>query len=211
LRLLNGAQGPAILPWLNDLPEAAHLETNSEGLRFNDQNLSDWRKGGYQDWLKRAERTDRIKELSNFAVKLVGSGKNIADGAAQIASGQVLELLEALDEANTAPEDEAPEARNVRLAAFAEISNTLSLVLNRLRKGDHTAEQLQLNRERLAQDAESLKLAKQKFQLDATKLLLEKINNEQARSIASANTSNEEKIDKLGELIFGEDWEGIQK
>src|SRR4051812_26935232 len=98
-RLLDGQTGRKILPWLNGLAVVkAEVKPNDEGVFITDDNLSNWRTGGYQDWLKRRERVTRIRELSSYAVKLVGGGTNISDGAAQIASGQVLEVLEQMEE-----------------------------------------------------------------------------------------------------------------
>jgi len=55
-RLQNGQQGPEILAWLNALP-AVHRVLNAHfaGQPILQQNLSQWRKGGYTDWLRHQE------------------------------------------------------------------------------------------------------------------------------------------------------------
>jgi hypothetical protein len=48
-----GDSGPALAAWLNGLPEAqAVLATQFKSQPINQVNLSQWRKRGYQDWLR---------------------------------------------------------------------------------------------------------------------------------------------------------------
>ena len=75
-RLLDGQQGPEILPWLNSLPEAAAVIAampSAGGKKvgaFDDNNLSDWRLGGYQDWLRRREQLAEMREMASYSMKL---------------------------------------------------------------------------------------------------------------------------------------------
>ncbi|HVY68440.1 MAG TPA: hypothetical protein VHH73_00835, partial [Verrucomicrobiae bacterium] len=50
LRLHDGEQGPELLAWLNALPEARQ-QARLQGQEITPQNLSNWRQGGYQDWV----------------------------------------------------------------------------------------------------------------------------------------------------------------
>jgi hypothetical protein len=51
-RLQDGNDGKHILKWLNSLPEVRKvLQETFDGHPVNDQNLSDWRQGGFQEWL----------------------------------------------------------------------------------------------------------------------------------------------------------------
>jgi len=65
-RLLNGELGRTILDWLNHLPETQTVLTALfAGKPVTHQNLSEWRRGGYQDWLwhqQRLEWFDRFAE-----------------------------------------------------------------------------------------------------------------------------------------------------
>ena len=55
-RLINGAKGPELLPWLNSLPEVRDvLDRHFAGRNINHQNLTAWRGGGYRDWMFRRE------------------------------------------------------------------------------------------------------------------------------------------------------------
>lgn len=52
-RLLDGQTGLEILAWLNALPIAKErFGSMFEGKPINRSNLSKWRLGGYQDWLR---------------------------------------------------------------------------------------------------------------------------------------------------------------
>src|SRR5262245_724088 len=99
-RLLEGQAAGKLLPWLNGLPDVqAILGEDFEGLDVNDQNLSEWRKGGYAEWLRRRERLDHTRELSRLSVDLAkAGGGNLADGAAGILAGRLMDILEQLDE-----------------------------------------------------------------------------------------------------------------
>src|ERR1700723_3658556 len=56
VRLNNGEEGKALVVWLNGLPEAqAVLAAKFEGRAISEQNLSEWKKGGYEDWVRHQE------------------------------------------------------------------------------------------------------------------------------------------------------------
>jgi len=51
-RLSNGALGRKIVSWLNTLPEVNRIMAEQfAGKPISENNLSEWRRGGYQDWL----------------------------------------------------------------------------------------------------------------------------------------------------------------
>lgn len=64
-RLHNGALAKDLVPWLNSLPEVQHVLANRFGARpISQDNISEWRHGGFQDWLRDQERRLRLDELS---------------------------------------------------------------------------------------------------------------------------------------------------
>ena len=70
-RLENGETAGVVLPWLNALPAVqAVLAAEFQASQINEQNLSNWRKGGYQDWLKQQERRRLVRELTENADEL---------------------------------------------------------------------------------------------------------------------------------------------
>ena len=50
-RLQNGEEGKQIAEWLNTLPEVRSLmAAEFDGQPINEDNLSNWKLGGYRDW-----------------------------------------------------------------------------------------------------------------------------------------------------------------
>jgi hypothetical protein len=150
-RLRAGHLGPQLLPWLNALPETAAVLTEFfQGQPINAQNLSDWRQGGFKEWEDKQDKTHRIKELAAFASKLTAANStSIAEGAAAIAAGKILELLEAADSADTTNIDHLRD---------------LVSALTSLRSAELAKAKGQLDRDKLARKDEEITLAKQKFE-----------------------------------------------
>ena len=71
LRIHNGEFGRKIVPWLNSLPETkAILAENFAGAAITHQNLSEWRRRGYQDWLLHQERRDWFDHFTEYEDEL---------------------------------------------------------------------------------------------------------------------------------------------
>lgn len=212
LRLLAGEPAAKILPWLNALPEVKTLlEEDFEGLSLNDENLSKWRKGGFQEWLARRDRVATVRELSMLSVKLAeANGGSISEGAAAIAAGQILQVLEKLDDvmrSGVPPAAESPESLPSPPSLMVETLGDLTLALSRLRKGDHNAQTVQLNRERLKQGDATLALERQKFQRTTCELFITWAANQAALALATGPAPNSAKIEELGKMMFGDIWE----
>ena len=63
-RLDDHEPGQRLVVWLNSLPEVqAVLATEFGGKPIREQNLSEWRKGGYRDWQRRQERCDLLRQM----------------------------------------------------------------------------------------------------------------------------------------------------
>jgi hypothetical protein len=207
-RILDGQSGKTILCWLNELPDA--------GDDFNDTNLTNWRKGGYQDWLNRRDRIARTKEMAAYSVKLAASaGGNLSEGAAAILSGKVLELVEMLDglvesaEAEEGAEAKTPEQIAATAAALKDLTESLAT----LRTGDQNNVRLQqnnakldLDKQKLAQAQESIDLAKKQFMRQYARDFGKWAEDQRVRGILAGADSTDAKTEKLGQIIFGEDW-----
>jgi hypothetical protein len=183
-RLADGQLGPQILPWLNSLPAVREiLAADFDGKDINAQNLSDWRNGGFVDWERSQDRLSHTRLLAEKAVALAReAGGNLSEGAAAIVSGRILEALEGL----------GPEAS---LEDILGLSKTIAL----LRAGD-------VDQVKLRHKDEELKLAAQKFQRDTCELFLRWAADRRAADVAASNTSHSDKIEALGQLMFGDDW-----
>ncbi|MEP6667881.1 MAG: hypothetical protein ABJF10_01940 [Chthoniobacter sp.] len=67
-RLERGATARSLVPWLNDLPEVqALVEVEFDGHLVSEHNLSQWRNGGYQDWLRYQEAVAFAEHLHERA------------------------------------------------------------------------------------------------------------------------------------------------
>jgi hypothetical protein len=70
-RLENGDIGRTILPWLNELPETKKILADLfAGNAVTHQNLSEWRRGGYQDWLLHQQRLEWFDRLSENEIEI---------------------------------------------------------------------------------------------------------------------------------------------
>jgi hypothetical protein len=70
-RLQNGESGVTLLKWLNNQAGVrALLAELFDGRPVNEQNLSDWRQGGYQDSLRLEAARDFIESMSEQSVVL---------------------------------------------------------------------------------------------------------------------------------------------
>jgi hypothetical protein len=68
-RLDDGEQGAPLVAWLNSLPEVqAVLTRDFEGKAIREQNLSEWRKGGYRDWQAKSDLLEMAQRLQKGCV-----------------------------------------------------------------------------------------------------------------------------------------------
>ncbi|HWD92110.1 MAG TPA: hypothetical protein VG938_07145 [Verrucomicrobiae bacterium] len=123
-RLENGKQSPELLKWLNHLPETKELLAH----QFNSQpitksNLSDWRHGGYQDWLRLQAREERIARVAESGASLKqheGPG-DLFENFARMVVAELADDLESLDDAKD---------RNQRWQRLRELARELARLQN---------------------------------------------------------------------------------
>src|SRR4051812_14524967 len=71
-RLDDGEQGAPLVEWLNRLPEVNRvMERDFNSRPINEQNLSEWRQGGFLEWQKHQESCDWVRTLASDAEQLV--------------------------------------------------------------------------------------------------------------------------------------------
>jgi hypothetical protein len=142
-RLANGEKSGPILAWLNALPEVqAVLFSEFCGSQINKQNLSNWRKDGYQHWLKQQDRRDLARELTENAGELATDAEGV-ELANHFSTVLVAELAAAAREAQAELTD--PAERCERLQEFLQ-------TLARVRRQDYLAGKLAIARELRARD-----------------------------------------------------------
>jgi hypothetical protein len=140
-RLDDGEPGGGLLEWLNALPAVqAVLAAEFGGSRINAQNLSNWRKGGYQHWLKQQERRILVRELTENAEELAAEAGGV-EISNHLSAVLVAELAASARDSLATLTDPAE-----RCARMQEFLNTLA----RVRRQDNLAGRLAIECERRA-------------------------------------------------------------
>jgi hypothetical protein len=181
-RLYDGHSADRVLRWLNALPQTkAVIQAEFNGDLVTPQNLSDWRKGGYQDWISERQEIAETKELAVLATQIAdGLGGSVSDATAAIFAGRLLPLLRHNDD---------PEV----LASFSAALNALTQV-DRTKLERRKADQRDSI---IKQKDETLELEKRKFRLKLAEALVDYIDNERARQIAASPDSRQDKVKAL--------------
>ena len=142
-RLDDGEPGGGLLEWLNALPAVlAVLAAEFSGSRINAQNLSNWRKGGYQHWQKQQERRANVRQLTEDAEELAADAGGM-ETSHYLSAVLVAELAESARDSLATLTDPAE-----RCARMQEFLNTLA----RVRRQDNLAGRLAIERERRARE-----------------------------------------------------------
>ena len=137
-RLGDGEQGKALVAWLNGLPEVqAMLVEQFQGRAVTEQNLSEWKQGGHQDWLRHQEALECVRTAAEQAQELAEVAGPVP--LTDVLSASVALLLTKLIREVESGRESTPEARRELLALIREWSA--------VRKGDHKAARLKMNQE----------------------------------------------------------------
>jgi hypothetical protein len=162
LRLQDGEEAKPIADWLNTLPEVqALLQSAFAGQPINENNLSNWKLGGFRDWQEQQQTQDAVHRFTVSAaglrraapadrLKPPGPGALISDQLALCLAGR---LAVALAQLPPAGEDPDRQLEHLRL---------LCARLATLRRGDHDVQWLQIERDRLALLAKKIEAATKK-------------------------------------------------
>ena len=197
-RLLDNQGGPTILKWLNARPEAMEVcKKHFKGEPISPQNLSEWKLGGYREWAARQDRIENLKVLSSFANELAQAGGSIADGAASILAGQILEALEqAGNFAVTGGDEDASNDPNEGLAKMA--SAVASLQHAQVSRG-----KLELDKKRVIQKDAQLALDREKYETQTVTKFLEWARTPEAQTILDSGKPKDAILSDLRTLMFG--------
>lgn len=191
-RLLDGESATQILPWLNQEPRVLEiLDERWAEQPVSPQNLSEWRQGGYQDFLRRRERSSHLKTLTEWAVKLSEDVpvERLTGAAQRIMAGHILEMIEGL---------ESTEA-----IALMEALGDVTAATERSRKNDIAAEKLEIARERLRQSDEQRALEREKFETQSVEKFLQWQGTDAAQQIITSGKPKHVQAELLRELMFG--------
>jgi len=140
VRLQNGEVGRKLVEWLNGLPAAqAVLAENFGGRAISTQNLSEWKQGGYEDWVRHQENCAYAVMLTEMSDDLQGvAGETRLED--RLAAPMAMALARLLREAEEAPA--GAEQRRTILDVARQLSQ--------LRRESHQAERVRMERERWA-------------------------------------------------------------
>ena len=141
-RLSDGEPGNQLVAWLNGLPEVQEVvATEFGGRTVREQNLSEWKQGGYQDWLRQQEALELVRGLS-------AEGEELQAATAEPLTEKLVVWLAARYAVATrklAGQDGNTELDWQRLRELC--SDVVAL-----RRGDHSAARLKIEQERLERD-----------------------------------------------------------
>jgi hypothetical protein len=98
-RLENGEIGKELIRWLNSLPEVQKILADLFGGRaIREQNLSEWRKRGYVNWLHSRDAFLELQQRMEAIRTLGGTGgKNDVDVNHYLGKILVIELADAIE------------------------------------------------------------------------------------------------------------------
>lgn len=202
-RLLDGESGSEILPWLNEQADVIQeCEAHFEGIPISAQNLSEWRTGGYREWVNRRIKLESTKSLAAYSAKLANAGQGISSGARAVISGEILEALEEVAFA-TKQEGEAVDPIE-RLALAASAIERLSKGEREEKKMGQADEKLRLARLTIKQKDEQLSLSREKFELAAAEALFAKAQSQEVQAIMTSTDTKRVKVGMLRQLLFGD-------
>jgi hypothetical protein len=190
-RLLDNKPARIICAWLNGLPETVALYSELKLTPVTPINLSNWRHGGYQEWLLRNERALQTQELTRWGMQLAkSSGYQLSESASAILAGQILDVLENLAFLQREIRDKKISGRQAGLWRLTKVMAEVARALAGVRRGDQTREQIDLNRE--------------KYERMFCDKLLDGDQRKKAEEIANSDVSYEEKIKAIRAVVFAD-------
>lgn len=94
-RLRDGSVGTDLIAWLNSLPEVqALIKDRFDGKSVNDQNLSDWRRGGYLEWESRISDYEQARQTTEHAQYICNAlGLDPGDATSMVITGHLVRIL----------------------------------------------------------------------------------------------------------------------
>jgi hypothetical protein len=143
-RIQNGEKGRGLVDWLNSLPEVqAVLTADFEGKPIRQQNLSQWRKHGYTQWLWRQEALEMTREMAAENGELQPEGAPpLTDQMTQWVAVRYLMAVRKLVEKSAGGE---PDLKLLREFCQDVVA---------LRRGDHSGARLKMEQERSERERE---------------------------------------------------------
>ena len=159
-RLQDGEPGNRLVVWLNSLPKVREALKEEFGARpITEQNLSEWKLGGYADWERHEGSCELVKRLTDEAGDLeVAAGDGVvSDRLATVVAAELAALTRLMLAETTDPRE--------RWQRLKEMLPELA----RLRREDHKAAALLMEKERWEIERDGLEEEEFKRELEAAK------------------------------------------
>lgn len=187
-RMRDGATGAACLAWLNAHPEMAKVMRQTGCAPVNAQNLSDWRAGGYQDWLNDQKETERLRRYADLSGAIVeATGGDPSAVGSRMLTAKILEAIRTAD---------------------GNDAEGLARAIASLRRQDIAAKRADLAASKLEQDQQRLDLDQKRFAVQTCELFVKWHADRRVGAIMDDKSAdNAAKIDALGRLMFADLWE----
>ncbi len=153
-RILDGEKGKSLVAWLNSLPEVqAVMAGEFGGKPVREQNLSEWRQGGYRGWLAAEEAREVVSQFAeNTEQWNTQDHPPLTDVLALWAASHYAIASRKLSETD------GPEGWRLLREMCHDIVE--------LRRGDHSARRIEIERERVAAETPG---ADRRFKRDVIK------------------------------------------
>jgi hypothetical protein len=149
-RLQDGEEGKGLVTWLNDLPKVKEaLEKEFDGRSISEQNLSEWKQGGFEDWQRQQDARAWVQQLAKNSGDLEEEAGDFSvndwlSAPLAVALGRCLQTI--VTKAHSDPSQ-------LRLLLY--VAREVSI----LRRGDHSVQRLRLEQERWEAEQEAKKSA----------------------------------------------------
>jgi hypothetical protein len=141
-RLENGEPGKRLVRWLNATPEVrALLHAEFGGRAISEQNLSEWKQGGYREWQARQKTLEQAGELASTADELSERTGALAESLAKVLTARYMVALAEWD-----GKEESGLGRTLRLL------RPLCQDVVALRRSEHSAARLEIQQTRLERE-----------------------------------------------------------
>lgn len=139
----------------------------------------------YQRWVREERDLEVEGQKTEWAMRLAESlgGSSISEKLKAVVAGKVYAIMDGIHDPD-------------------ELRKTVGAVNTVI-----AAERLELDKRTAGQRDTALALEEKKFRLRFVEGFLQYFADQRAREIAGGESSNSEKIQRLGQLMFGDDWQ----
>jgi hypothetical protein len=146
-RIEDGIPGTELVQWLNGMPEVQEaLRLRFEGRAITEQNLSEWKQTGHEEWVRREERralAERLLEQQeDETLEPEAAMTELSDRLGRELGMEMARVALALAEPSGSPEEQWKRLSMV----YREVSL--------MRRDDHRAERARIQRERWERERE---------------------------------------------------------